>query len=124
MFKEDMDAIAAHLENMVKSKTVVGEPISAGSATVIPIIAASFGFALGNGEGTEQNKGGGKGSGGGGGARISPTALLVVKDDDVQVFNLGEKGSLDKLVTLVPEIITKISELKTKKAPAAAPAQD
>lgn len=115
MFKEDMDAIAQHLENMVKSKTIVGEPITAGSATVIPIIAASFGFALGDGEGTEPGKGGGKGSGGGGGARITPTALLVVKGDDVQVFNLGEKGSLDKLVSLVPEIITKISEFKTKK---------
>ena len=117
MFKEDMDAIAAHLENMVRSKTIVGEPIIAGNATVIPIIAASFGFALGDGEGTEPNKGGGKGSGGGGGAKITPTALLVVKDDDVQVFNLGEKGSLDKLVTLVPEIISKISDLKTKKTP-------
>jgi len=115
MFKEDMDAIAAHLENMVKSKTIVGEPIMAGNATVIPIISASFGFALGDGEGSEPNKGGGKGSGGGGGARITPTALLVVKDDDVQVFNLGDKGSLDKLVTMVPEIISKISDLKTKK---------
>lgn len=117
MFKEDMEAIATHLENMVRSKTIVGEPIIAGNATVIPIISASFGFALGDGEGTESNKGGGKGSGGGGGAKITPTALLVVKDDDVQVFNLGDKGSLDKLVTLVPEIITKISDLKTKKTP-------
>ena len=80
MFKEDMDAIAAHLENMVKSKTIVGEPIMAGNATVIPIISASFGFALGDGEGSEPNKGG-----------------------------------LDKLVTMVPEIISKISDLKTKK---------
>ncbi|MDD4776582.1 MAG: spore germination protein GerW family protein [Syntrophomonas sp.] len=116
MFKEDMDALAQHLENMVKSKTIVGEPIIAGSATVIPIITASFGFALGDGEGTDSAKGGGKGSGGGGGAKISPTALLVVKGEDVQVFNLGEKGSLDKLVSLVPEIITKISEFKTPKS--------
>ncbi len=116
MFKEDMEAIASHLENLVKSKTIVGDPITAGSATVIPIITASFGFGLGGGEGTESGKGGGKGSGGGGGAKISPTALLVVKGDDVQVFSLGEKGSLEKLIALVPDFITKISELKPKKS--------
>ncbi|MEQ8201157.1 MAG: spore germination protein GerW family protein [Syntrophomonadaceae bacterium] len=115
MFKEDIDAIATHLENLVRSKTIIGEPISAGNATVIPIIAANFGFALGGGEGSEPDKGGGKGSGGGGGAKITPTAFLVVRDDDVQIFNLGEKGTLDKLVSMVPEIITKLSELKTGK---------
>lgn len=115
MFKEDMDTIASHLENLVKSKTIVGDPITAGTATVIPIITASFGFGLGSGEGTESTKGGGKGSGGGGGAKISPTALLVVKGDDVEVFSLGEKGSLEKLISLVPEFISKISELKPKK---------
>jgi uncharacterized spore protein YtfJ len=116
MFKENMDALAAHLENLIQTKTIIGEPMMVGNVTLIPVVTASFGFGLGDGEGTEPSKGGGKGSGGGAGAKINPTALVAIKGDDVQVFSLGEKNSMEKLMELVPQLVTKLSEMKSKKA--------
>lgn len=115
MFKEDLDTLAAHLENLIRSKTIVGEPMTAGSVTIIPVVTASFGFGLGGGEGTETTKGGGKGSAGGAGGRVQPTAIIAIKGEDVQVFSLGERGSMEKLIEVAPELISKISGLMTNK---------
>lgn len=115
MFKENMDALAAHLENLVKTKTIIGETIIAGNVTIIPVVTASFGFGLGGGEGNEPGKGVGKGSGGGAGAKVVPTAIIAIKGDDVQVFSLGEKGTWEKLIEVVPELISKIQGHKTAK---------
>jgi len=115
MFKEDMDTLAAHLENLIRSKTIVGEPMVAGNVTIIPVMTASFGFGLGGGEGKDPNKGDGKGSAGGAGGRVEPTAIIAIKGGDVQVFSLGEKGSLEKLIEVAPELISKVSGLMAKK---------
>jgi uncharacterized spore protein YtfJ len=115
MFKENMDALAAHLENLVKTKTIIGEPIVAGNVTLIPVVTASFGFGLGGGEGNDPGKGVGQGSGGGAGAKVVPTAIIAIKGDDVQVFSLGEKGTWEKLIEVAPELISKIQGLKPAK---------
>lgn len=115
MFKEDMDTLAAHLENLIRSKTIVGEPMVAGNVTIIPVMTASFGFGLGGGEGKDPNKGDGKGSAGGAGGRVEPTAIIAIKGGEVQVFSLGEKGSLEKLIEVAPELISKFSGLMAKK---------
>ncbi len=117
MFKENMDALASHLENLVKTKTVIGEPVITGNITIIPIITASFGFGTGGGEGTDPSKGTGKGNGGGAGGKLSPTALIVIKGDDVQVYSLGNKGSLEKLMELAPEVMSKFASNKPTQNP-------
>jgi uncharacterized spore protein YtfJ len=119
MFKESVETLVSHLHNLVSSKTVIGEPIVSGNATIIPILTASFGFGLGSGEGTEPNKSAGKGGGGGAGAKLSPTALVIIQEGDIKVYSLSQKGSLDKLMELAPSIISKIkeqgNELNTEK---------
>lgn len=110
MFKESMEAIVSHLENMIKTKTIVGDPINVDNTTIIPVMTASFGFGTGVGEGTEPGKGGGKGGGGGAGAKVSPSALIVIRDGEVNVYNLGHKGTLEKLAGMIPEIVSKFSK--------------
>jgi uncharacterized spore protein YtfJ len=108
MFKEDIDALVSRLENLVSTKTVVGEPIVNGDTTIIPILTAAVGFGMGSGEGQDEKSQGGKGSGGGAGMKLSPTALLIMRGGDVQVYSLGQKGSLAKLAQLIPEVIGKL----------------
>ncbi|MDD2554635.1 MAG: spore germination protein GerW family protein [Desulfotomaculaceae bacterium] len=110
MFQESIDSIVSRLENLIKTKTIVGEPINAGNTTIIPVMSASFGFATGVGEGTEPGKGGGKGGGGGAGARVTPAALIIIRDGEVDVYNLGQKGSLEKLAKIIPDIVSKFSK--------------
>ncbi|WP_170084851.1 GerW family sporulation protein [Kyrpidia spormannii] len=112
MVKETIDAVVAHLENLVNTKTVIGEPITVGNTTLIPVVSASFGFGGGSGQGNEPEGSGGTGSGGGGGAKLIPTALVIIRDDEVKVFSLSQKGALEKLAELVPELASKISQFR------------
>lgn len=115
MFKESVEALVSHLENLITAKTIVGEPIKVDNATIIPIITTSFGFGTGAGEGTEPSKSGsGKGSGGGAGAKVSPTALVVIKDGDVNVYSLGQKGTIEKFAGILPEVLAKFNKEQTK----------
>lgn len=68
--------VMKELESLMRTKTVVGDPISAGDYTVIPVSKVSFGFGAGGG-GDEKKKGG-TGEGVGGGWSIEPLAFFVV----------------------------------------------
>ena len=112
--KEILESMYDKLDNFLKTETVIGEPIILDSVKLIPIITASFG--LGGGFGEENENGGG--GGGGLGCKISPDAILVVQDDNVEMLPIKSKHSLEKLFEKVPEIMDKIninSEKKEKK---------
>ncbi|WP_276623778.1 GerW family sporulation protein [Syntrophomonas wolfei] len=108
MLKDNIEALVSHLENMVQAKTVVGEPIQSNGKTVIPLLSVRVGFGSGGGEGNAPQQGVGKGEGGGAGLSISPTALLIIDENEVQVYSLSQKGSLEKLLQLVPEAMAKM----------------
>jgi uncharacterized spore protein YtfJ len=108
MFKEDIESLVSRLENLISTKTVVGEPIVNGNTTIIPIMTAAVGFGMGSGEGQDEKHGGGKGTGGGAGLKLSPSALLIIQGDNVQVYSLNQKGSLAKLVEMIPEVVNKL----------------
>ncbi len=114
-FKENAGVIFDKLENFLKTKTVVGEPITIGETTLVPFINISFGMGIGGGNGTDEKGNGGVGSGGGSGARIAPTAVLVIRNDKVELLPIKKSGGLDKLVDMVPGIIEKINEKKEEK---------
>jgi len=70
-------------------------------------VTASVGFGMGSGEGQDNSKQGGKGTGAGAGLKLSPTALLILQGDDVQVYSLTQKSNLEKLAEMIPDIINK-----------------
>ena len=107
MFKEDIVSLVSRIENLISTKTIVGEPIINGSITIIPIVTTSVGFGLGSGEGHESTEHRGKGTGAGAGMRISPSALLIIQEDNVQVYSLAQKGSMAKLAELIPDVVNK-----------------
>jgi len=114
MLKENIEALVSKLENLVSTRTVVGEAITIGNNTVVPVISASFGFGTASGEGTEPSKGGGKGGGAGAGAHITPTALIALEGDQIRVYSLNKKGALENLVEVVPEVLSKFHKSRNK----------
>ncbi|MFW5889557.1 MAG: GerW family sporulation protein [Bacillota bacterium] len=106
--KEVLQSMYDKLDHFLKTETVVGDVIDLGEVKLIPIITASFG--LGGGIGEEESKGGG--GGGGLGCRISPDAVLVIKDGNVEMMPVHTNKSLDKLIDRVPDLIEKINKAK------------
>ena len=125
------EIIQSSLENirsMIDANTVIGNPISTPSGTVIiPVSKISIGFASGgmdfNGKNEEamharlQNFGGG----GGTGLSIAPVGFLVVgADGSVDMINVGmeaQNGAIEQVAGVIersPEIIAKIKTIFVK----------
>jgi sporulation protein YtfJ len=111
MIEDLLKSVLPELRQMAKAQTVVGDPISAGDSTVIPISKVSVGFGGGGGK-QGENEGG---TGAGGGAMIEPIAFIVVTDGKVQLLPLTSKDTtIGKVIDLVPDILNRVG-LKDKK---------
>ena len=125
------DLIKTSLENirtLVDANTVVGNPINTeNGVTIIPISKISVGIASGGVDymaketSPRQNFGGG----GGTGLTVNPVGFLVIqKDGRVEMIDVGSKapadpvGQITDIIDRSPEIIAKIKDIFTKKAPA------
>lgn len=108
-----MEKMFDKLDNFLKTETVIGTPFSVGAVTLIPIVTVAFGLGGGLGGGKDSKGNDGSGSGGGIGCRISPTAILVIKNDEVSVIPLRNQGSLEKIFEMVPELISKLDCCKS-----------
>lgn len=93
------DTILEKLRLVSQAETVIGKPIAAGNATVIPVSRVSMGFGLGAG-----NE---KVSATGGGVSINPVAFVVISGDDVRVLPISKDNSLaSKIADLMPDVLS------------------
>ena len=82
-------------QELMTSKTVVGEPIRTDTHTVIPVSKVMFGF--------------------GGGWSIEPVAFVGVGADGAKLMTIGDKESLTgKLMDLAPSVIESVKEFVDK----------
>lgn len=111
---ENLDNLFSKMENFISSKTVVGEPITVGSTTIVPLVDVSFGVGAGSTEkaGDKNSTGGGAGFG----AKIKPTAVMVIGEHGVQLVNVENQNGLSKLIDLVPGIVDKVGGFVSGRA--------
>ena len=115
---EDLDHLIkttlGEVEKVLNTKTVIGEPITIGDTTLIPLISVGFGFGAGGGsaKGEDKNSGEGSGSGTGGGAGVRPIAVIVIDKEGTRIEPI--KGSmaavLEKLTESMPDVIDKVTK--------------
>ena len=97
-------------KKMITTESVVGQPIYLGDATIVPFVDISFGFGTGS-QGTNA-------VGGAGGGKVTPTAVLIMKGERVELFsikNAGPNGTIDKVLNMVPEVISHFTKKKEKQ---------
>jgi len=110
---EILKDIVGELKDIASSQTVIGDPITIGEKTVVPVVKISVGFGAGGGQGEYPEKGGGFGGGGGGAAKIEPSAFIIMDKDKISMLS-AKPGKLDALVEAVPGLIGKIKDIKDK----------
>lgn len=108
---ESISNIFARLEEFIKTKTVVGEPIQIGEVTIVPFVDISFALGTGGGSGTEEKGNQGTGGGAGSGGKVSPTAVLIIKGDKVELLPINKSANLERLIQIVPDIVEKIKDI-------------
>lgn len=81
----------AELKQLANTQSVVGEPIQAANATIIPLVKLGFGFGAGRGSGSKSGDNG-TGGGTGAGAGIKPVAVLIITDEGVRLESIPDKA--------------------------------
>ena len=104
-------ATLGEIEKVLSTRTVVGEPITAEGATLIPLISVGFGFGAGGGQGKGEAKQRGEGIGGGtgGGAWVKPIAVVIVDKTGVRIEPIrgGLATAIEKIGETIPQMMEK-----------------
>lgn len=96
------------LEKLLKAQNVIGEPMTHGGVTVVPLV--SFGFGFGAGGGSRSEAEGGAGTGGGGGIR--PVAVIVIDDDGTRIQSIRNANAT--ILETLGEAVGKVVERSRK----------
>ena len=103
------EKLLSGLKQITQAETVIGQPIEADGATIIPVSRVSVGFGLGGNQGKSEL------SGAGGGASIDPIAFLVVKDGNVKLLPIAQSESLiNKVIDMVPDVLETFKKSQNK----------
>ena len=123
-----MNVTMDKIRQMADSNTIIGKPIKTDDGTtILPVSRISFGFASAGTDFDGKNAANKDlfGGGSGAGVNIQPVAFLVVKDGCVRTIQLSDgSNTIDRALTMLPELVDKVSTLlkKEEKKDAAAPA--
>ncbi len=105
--------VMEQIKETVRSETVVGTPVQAEEAVIIPVSRVAFGFGVGGGENTDSIKRGGTATAVG--ASVEPVAFVVVSKGKAQLLPLkSREATLTRLIDLVPPIIELFKDVKSK----------
>ena len=103
-----LDALFSKMDGFISTKTVVGEPTNIGGVIIVPLIEAAFGVGAGANDKAEDDKSKKESSGGAMGAKITPSAVLVIMDNTVQLVNVKNQDGVNKLIDLIPGVLSKL----------------
>ncbi len=116
-----MSTTMQKIREMIDVNTIIGQPITAEGATIIPVSKVSLGFASGGtdfaSKHQKESQDNSFGGGSGAGVSISPVAFLIVKEDSVKLLPVSPPPAttIDRAVELIPEIFDKVTQLLNKE---------
>ena len=115
-----MNVTMDKVRQMADANTIIGKPIKTeDGTTIIPVSRISLGFGTGGSDFDSKNSAQKDLFGGGSGAGVSirPVAFLVIKDGMVRTIQLSDpSNSIDRALTMLPELVDKILSMLPDKA--------
>ena len=104
-FSNTVNTLFEGMEGFLSSKTVVGEPVTVGGATIIPLVDVSFGVGAGANEGDKKMSN----AGGGIGGKMSPNAVLVIANGTTKLVSVKSQDGLSKIIDMIPDMVNKFA---------------
>lgn len=111
-FQGVVEALLKGMDTVLSTKTVVGSATQIGDTIILPLVDVSFGVGAGAGSNGQKNSATGAGGLGG---KMTPSAVLVIKDGYTKLVNIKNQDAVTKILDMVPDIVDKFS--KPKEAP-------
>ena len=103
-FSSVMTSLLKGVDSVLSTKTVVGEAITIGDTIILPLVDVSFGIGAGAGNQDKKNSGGG-----GVGGKMTPSAVLVIKDGHTKLVNIKQQDTMTKLLDLIPDVVDRFT---------------
>ena len=92
---------------VIGTKTVVGDATQVGDTIILPLVDISFGVGAGASAADHTN-----GGGGGFSAKMSPSAVLVIKNGSTKLVNVKNQDAVTKVLDMIPDIVDKFTAPK------------
>lgn len=106
-FPNVVESLLKGMNSLLSTKTVVGEAVHIGDTIILPLVDVTFG--IGAGAGSEDKKSSG---GGGMGGKMTPSAVLVIRDGYTKLVNVKNQDAMTKILDLVPDVVDKFTAKK------------
>ncbi|MCM1189088.1 MAG: GerW family sporulation protein [bacterium] len=106
-----VESLLKGMDTVLSTKTVVGEATQVGDTIILPLVDVSFGVGAGAGSNGQKNSATG---GGGLGGKMTPSAVLVIRDGYTKLVNVRNQDVVTKLLDMVPDLVDKFTKPKEK----------
>ena len=106
-FSGVIDSLMKGMNAVIGTKTVVGDATQVGDTIILPLVDVSFGVGAGASAGDKKN-----GGGGGFSAKMTPSAVLVIKNGTTKLVNIKNQDTVTKVLDMIPDIVEKFTSPK------------
>ncbi len=102
-----VEALLKGMDSVLSTKTVVGEATQFGDTIILPLVDVTFGVGAGASANDKKN-----GGGGGIGGKMTPSAVLVIKNGSTKLVNIKNQDTVTKVLDMIPDIVDKFTAPK------------
>lgn len=102
-----VDALLRGMDTVLSTKTVVGEATQIGDTIILPLVDVTFGVGAGASANDKKNGGGGGMSG-----KMTPSAVLVIKNGQTRLVNIKNQDTVTKVLDMIPDILDRFTTKK------------
>ncbi len=106
-FSGVIESLMKGMNAVIGTKTVVGEATQVGDTIILPLVDVSFGVGAGANSADKKN-----GGAGGFTAKMTPSAVLVIKNGSTKLVNIKNQDTITKVLDMIPDIVEKFTAPK------------
>ena len=118
-FNESVRTLLTGLDGFLASKSVVGNPLDVNGNMILPLMDIQLGIGTGAYNGNSMSTGGGLG------AKMTPSAVLIVRPDgSTKLVSIKNQDSITKILDMIPDVVDKLKHKDPMKDPAVKDAVD
>ena len=102
-----IESLMKGMNAVLSTKTVGGEATQIGDTIILPLVDVTFGVGAGASAADKKN-----GGAGGFSAKMSPSAVLVIKNGTTKLVNIKNQDTITKVIDMIPDIVDKFTAPK------------
>lgn len=107
-----VESLLKGMDTALSTKTVVGQPTQIGDIIIVPLVDVSFGFGAGS---SSNDTKAASSAGGGLGGKMTPNAVLVIKNGSAKMVSVKSPDTMGKLIDMLPELVDKFTAKKEEE---------